>query len=484
LKCSTLDMVKYSTGDVSTSLTLNSLFGFAMVYYTQALGLSPVWAGLAMGLATFWEAVSDPIMGYITDITRSKHGRYHPYMFIGGITMMLVFFFLWKVPAFFLVTKVLLFCYLVVMNLLLRTLFTVFFIPYTALGFEICTDYDGRSKLQGIRLAMNMLANLLGPALSWTIFFSQTPQQKAAGIEPNSIAANYVNMGTGFTAAGLLFVLYCCIATYKYKQDSRNLQTGSTGIAGFFKEMLGILKDKNARSVYLFLFIALVGVAMVSVFQMFCYIHFLACTAFMKTLIHGSSMVGMGIGGLISQYMVRFLSKRGAIVVAVIWNVSCNVILAILYLPGIIEPQAICRIYSFDVPYGFGIFMFFHAAFWVSNGVLLATSAAMIADVSEINLLKTNINKDGSYSSVLCFVNKLAISVAIFIAGFVLSGIGIEGHTGSGTYAKDTIWRLGAVTVLSGPIVSIFALLPVWSYPITREYLKNAREEAACVKCK
>ena len=448
-----------------------------MVYYTQALGLSPVWAGIAMGLATFWDAVSDPIMGYITDITRSKYGRYHLYMLIGGITMMLVFFLLWKVPVFFLGSKTLLFTYLVVMNLLLRTLFTVFFIPYTALGFEICTDYEGRSKLQGIRMAMNMLANLLGPALSWTIFFSQTPQQKAAGIEPTSISANYINMGVGFTVIGLIFVVVCCFATWKYKTDSRNLKVEAVGVSGFFKDMLNIFKDKNADFVYMYLFIALVGVALVSVFQMFCYIHFLACTAFMKTIIHGGSMIGMGLGGLVSTYLVRCMGKRKAIIAAVIWNVSCNIILAVLYLPGIIKPQAVCAISSIDIPYGFIVFTIFHAAFWVSNGVLISTSTSMIADVSEINLLKTGINKDGSYSAVLSFVNKLAISVAILISGYILTAIGVEGQTVGSGYGDEISWRIGAVTVLSGPAISIFALIPVWFYSVTKESLENLRKE-------
>jgi GPH family glycoside/pentoside/hexuronide:cation symporter len=62
--------------------------------------------------------------------------------------------------------------YLVVINLLQRTAITVFYVPYVALGFEICTDYKGRVTLQGIRSAINMLSNLLGPGLAWAISFA------------------------------------------------------------------------------------------------------------------------------------------------------------------------------------------------------------------------------------------------------------------------------------------------------------------------
>ena len=164
-------MTKYSLGACTESLVLNSFFGFSMLYYTKALGLSPELAGIATFIATFWDAITDPVMGHISDNTRNRFGKRHPYMFFGGIFMVTVFFFIWYVPAPFKSNLTLLFWYLVALNLLLRTSYTIFVVPYTALGFEICEDYAGRSKLQGIRNGLNMAANLFGPAMAWMIFF-------------------------------------------------------------------------------------------------------------------------------------------------------------------------------------------------------------------------------------------------------------------------------------------------------------------------
>lgn len=164
--CPLSSMITYGTGACSESLVLNSIFGFAMMYYTDALGLSPFLAGIAMFIATFWDAITDPVMGHISDNTRSRYDRRHPYMLVGGLLMIASFFFVWYVPGVFKDKTVSLFLYLVAMNLLVRTGFTIFSIPYTALGFEICTDYNGRTKLQGVRFGMNMAANLCGPALA------------------------------------------------------------------------------------------------------------------------------------------------------------------------------------------------------------------------------------------------------------------------------------------------------------------------------
>jgi GPH family glycoside/pentoside/hexuronide:cation symporter len=369
--------------------------------------------------------------------------------------------------------------YLLVTNLLLRTFYAMFFIPYLALGFEMCTDYTGRTKLQGIRTALNMLTNLLGPALSWTIFFSQTNSQKIAGIDPNSIPQNYINMGTGFSIVSFLFVLYCCFSTYKYKEDTKNMLFANKTVTDFFANIINIFKNKHAMIVYSYSVIAILGIAIVSVLQMYCYVHFLKAEAVTKTLIHGGTMVGMGLGGLCTQYFVKRFNKKGTAKIAVIWNVMCNLVLAVLFLPGILKPICCILIGNFQFPLGLVVFAFFHDAFWFANGLFLTVSASMTADISEIDELKTGMNKDGSYSAVYTFFLKCAMSLAVLIAGYLLSAIGISGKTGIGsTYSETVVWRLGAATILLGPVIAMFSLIPVKLYSITNEYMQNLRIES------
>jgi GPH family glycoside/pentoside/hexuronide:cation symporter len=94
-------MMVYSVGECANSLVMNSLFGYAMLYYTKALGLTPGLAGWALFVAILWDAASDPIMGHISDNTRSRFGKRHPYLLLGGLAMVVSFFFLWYVPDFF-----------------------------------------------------------------------------------------------------------------------------------------------------------------------------------------------------------------------------------------------------------------------------------------------------------------------------------------------------------------------------------------------
>jgi GPH family glycoside/pentoside/hexuronide:cation symporter len=462
-------MITYSTGDCANSLILNSLFGFAMLYYTDALGLKPSLAGIAMSVAIFWDAISDPVMGHISDNTRSKFGRRHPYMLIGGLCMVASFYFLWSVPDIFKSSMVTLFWYLVAMNLLLRTTFTVFIIPYTALGFEMCTDYTGRTKLQGIRTGMNMATNFCGPALSWAIFF-----QNKGDIRATSVPANFISMGTVFTAASLFFVLFVFFSTLRYLKDSRNIKLTGNSIKGFFVDMKEIILDKYPRWVFAFIFVVILGIALVSSLQMYLYEHFMKFSGNEKSIAHGSTMLGMGLGALFASVFVRHFDKKGAVFIAVLWSVFCNVALAVLFLPGIFKPGQTFNIVGFDLPIPFIVFVFFHGSYWLGNGIMVPIATSMMADVSEIHEIKTGINKDGGYSAVFSFAMKMAMSAAAFISGYCLTMIGFA--TGKGhTQTADVVWRLCAVTLLAGPLISLIALVLIKKYPVNSEFIENIR---------
>ena len=343
--CSTFEMTKYSLGACTESLVLNSFYGFSMLYYTKALGLGPELAGIATFVATLWDAISDPVMGHISDNTKSRFGKRMPYMVVGGVLMLISFFFIWYVPSFFKTDLVvgsttisgmtMLFGYLVAMNLLLRTAYTIFVVPYTALGFEICTDYTGRSKLQGIRVGLNMAANLLGPAMAWFIFF---PNNKGV-VKDTQIAQNYVDMGTVFAIAASVFLFLMLFFMIKHIQDSRQDTTCHSNVGAFFKSIIQIILDKYPRWVFIFMVFVGLGWTMVSTLQMYVFDDFMKLSGIQKTIAHGATMVGMGLGSLSLAFFVRRFDKKGAVYIAVFWSVFCELLLAALFLTGFMKPD-------------------------------------------------------------------------------------------------------------------------------------------------
>lgn len=479
LHCPTFSMIKYSTGSCVESLILNTFFGFSMLYYTKALGLGAEMAGTATFIATLWDAVTDPIMGHISDNTKSKFGKFHPYMFFGGIIMIISFFFIWYVPDFFKTDLVIgkytieamtiLFGYLVVMNLMLRTSYTVFIVPYTALGFAICDEYTGRAKLQGIRNVMSMAANLCGPAMAWVIFFPNNAEV-AGGIKDTQIAQNYINMGTVFSIASLIFLILILYFTTKYIKDSRQDEACHGNIGAFFKNIKEIILDKYPRWVFIFLFFVLLGIVLVSTLQMYVFDDFMLLDGKQKSIAHGATMVGMGLGSLLLSFFVKRFDKKGAVCFAVLWSCMCEFVLATLFLTGFIKPGQFIG----NIPIAFVLFALFHGAYWFGNGILLPTALSMMADVSEIHKIKTGINKDASYAAMYSLAFKISMALSALVAGYCLTWTGFQSGSDA-VQTPESVWNICAMTFLVGPATSLAALIFIYRYPITKDFLEKMR---------
>ncbi len=472
--CTTGNMVTYSLGECANSLVMNGIFGFAMLFYTKSLGLDPKWAGLAMSLSVFWEAVTEPVMGHISDNTRSRWGRRHPYMLVGGLLMALCSYLIWTVPGACRGSQSAVFWYLVGMNLLLRTGLTMFFIPYLALGFEMCDDYHGRARLQGIRQVLNMAANFAGPAMAWTFFF-----QDQNNIQATTVEANYHHMGGTFAIATAVFVLLVVIRTFRWHEDTCDAPRRSDRgwLGHFLTEMRQILADPNPRWVFVFIFVVCVGMVIVSSLQMFVYDDFMKFPAWQKSIAHGGTMVGMALGALISAGLARRFDKRGAVLVGGVISIGCNFALAALFLTGLVRPHATLALAGADLPLALILFVMFHAAYWFGNGIVLPVSTAMMADVSEVHRLRTGENKDGGYSAVFSLAMRMAISFSLIVSGWCLSGIGYQVPAPAAGQAPDAIWRLGMVTFVIGALVCVLSLLAIRRYPITRARLESLRSQ-------
>lgn len=482
--CSTWQMITYSLGECANSLVMNGIFGFAMICYTKAFGLNPAWAGIAMSASVFWEALSEPIMGHVSDNTRSRFGRRHPYMVVGGLLMAICSYLIWAVPGALRGSQISTFWYLVLINLVLRTGLTMFFIPYMALGFEICTDYEGRSKLQGIRSILNMAANFLGPAMAWTYFFHDRD-----GVPATTLPENYLHMGGAFAVATAILVLIAVVATWHWHEDTRSSPRHDArgGTARFFADMRQILTDSNPRWVFVFIFVVCIGMVLVSSLQVFVYDDFMRFTSEKighvshSSIAHGSTMIGFALGAALSVGLAKRFDKKGAVICGGLLSLGCNLMLAALFLSGLIPPHTTWQMAGISVPVSLVAFVIFHAGYWMGSGIMLPISTAMMADIAEIHLLKTGENRDGGYSSVFSLAMRMAISFSLIVSGYCLQWVGYRVPHGAEKIVQDpsAVWRVGMVTFVVGGAVGFAALFAILRYPINRVRLQKLRAEHA-----
>ena len=139
----------YGVGDFGFNLFFTTASLYLLYYYTDVLGLSPSAAGWVFAAALIWDAAFDPVMGYLANRTRSRWGRYRPYLLFGAIPLaaswMLIF-----LPTGLEGTALLMFA--IAAHVLFRTMYAVVNMPYLALGSVITSDSNERGVLAGVRM--------------------------------------------------------------------------------------------------------------------------------------------------------------------------------------------------------------------------------------------------------------------------------------------------------------------------------------------
>lgn len=177
-------------------------FTFVFFFYTQVLGVPAGPAGLVLLIATIWDAISDPLMGSISDRARYRLGRRHPYMYAAAVPLGLAYVAMFLPPASASSTTLLL--WLAVSALLVRTAMTVFHVPYLALGAELSSDYTERTAIVGARTAFGMGGLALMLALAWGWFFRATPEFANGQLNPAAYPGFAIACGLAATAAALV----------------------------------------------------------------------------------------------------------------------------------------------------------------------------------------------------------------------------------------------------------------------------------------
>ena len=197
----TASKLSYGVGQIAEGLKNTAIATFVLFYYNQVLGLSGTLAGVALGIALIFDAVTDPLAGSLSDNLTSRHGRRHPFMYASALPLGLAFYLLFSPPAG--MGQVALFDWLLVMILLTRASMTLYHVPHIALGAELSTDYEERTRVVAYRTFFGTFGGLLAYLVGFTLFFTDARggQLNAANYMPYALVVSVLMAGTIFWSA-------------------------------------------------------------------------------------------------------------------------------------------------------------------------------------------------------------------------------------------------------------------------------------------
>jgi GPH family glycoside/pentoside/hexuronide:cation symporter len=189
--------ISYGFGAVAFGIKENGFGYFLLLFYSTVVGLDAGLVGLAIFIALLFDAVGDPVVGYLSDNWHSKWGRRHPFMYASAIPVSLTYYLLWNPPAW---SQTALFWYLLVLAVLIRNFITLYETPSSAMMPELSRDYDERTRLQSWRLFFGWVGGNVMTVLMFGVLLVATKQYPVGTLNRDGYATY------GIVSSVLIFV--------------------------------------------------------------------------------------------------------------------------------------------------------------------------------------------------------------------------------------------------------------------------------------
>jgi glycoside/pentoside/hexuronide:cation symporter, GPH family len=179
----------YGSGDLGYSMNNSIITAFFSVFMVTVVGMPPGLLAIIFIVGRSWDFINDPIIGHLSDRTRTRWGRRRPFLLFGAIPFGLSFILLWLSPNF---SQVGLVIYYSLAYIIYEFLATVVYMPYFALTPELTDDYDERTKLTSFRMMFNIIGSLTAYILPLLIIGNDWTQATKQGVLTMAVIAGTI----------------------------------------------------------------------------------------------------------------------------------------------------------------------------------------------------------------------------------------------------------------------------------------------------
>ncbi|CAA0098967.1 Isoprimeverose transporter [Halioglobus japonicus] len=373
----------FGSGDIFIGGSQVIMAFYYLRFLTDVVQISPALAGTVVLISKVWDAISDPVMGVITDNTRTRWGRRRPFFALAVIGIITSFILLWYPVNFDSETKK--FLYVLATYVYFSTVSTVCLIPYASMSSEISTDYEERNAINGIRL-----------------FFSQASSLVAA-VLPLTIVELFDDASMGWLVMASVFSVFYAIPWLL--------------MFLFTHERVPMTSDKSKFSVESFL-----RPFQIRTFHKLLAMYFLAYLA-------------MDVVAAVFQYYMYYYLDRKNEANLVIGTMLVTQIVLIPVVVTLANRIGKATVYRYSIAlwlFGAGLMAIYNAhwpdytiyivAAIVGSGVVgcVVMPWSIFPDVTDIGELRFEQRIAGSFSGVMTFSRKFSGAIGIFTVGMIL----------------------------------------------------------------
>ena len=422
----------YGTGDFGYSLNNSIIAALFPIFMMDVVGVTPALAAAALFIGRSWDYVNDPLVGYLSDRTRTRWGRRRPWLLFGSLPFALTFILLWIKPAF-ITTDTGMLVFFAAAYLIYEASATTVYMPYFALTPELTQDYDERTQLTSFRMLFNIIGGLTAYTLPMLVIGSMIPEN----------ADRVVLMAIIF---GFLAAVPYLIVFFSVREKKEYIEQQQPRLSDALKAVRRNKPFFFAAMIYLCTWIVII----LAETNLMFYIKYVLKRPNQSSLIMGTIFISAMIALPLWNWVSKKGNKRSAYILGVsFWAVTmCGLALFNAQTP-------LWLLLSICVLMGFGL----------SAAQVLPW--AIIPDAIEWDEYQTGERHEGMFYSLITLMGKVANSLAVPLSLLLLEFTGYVSNA-----AEQPASALLGIKIVIGPIPAallftgiIFAIF----YPLSRE---------------
>jgi len=402
-----------------------------------SLGLSAFWLGVILIIPRLWDAVSDPIVGHISDNIRTPWGRRRPFILVGGILVALCFVMLWWIPKGEMVKawfpsdagfQWFQLGYILLSLLLFFTACTIFEIPHGALGMEMTNDPHVRTRLFS---AKSFVGNLFAMSTPWLFALANMEIFKGPGGN-EADGMRYVSLMVAAILIPLSVLWFFSLREPGFHRVASQKKTP------FWHDMKHAIGNRNFIMLTLTIFTLAMGFNFVNLLGSYIPIFYV----FGGDKVAGAYLLGINgtvwaVTGVLAVFPLNWISpklgKRNTLIVAILLMCAAQLSKIVCYNPSypylIIIPTVLLSM---------GMLFFF------------TLGSSMVGDICDEDDLKTGVRTEGSFYSIFWWFIKMGTALASFVAGALI------------VFTMFDQTQVTKVDAIQGSIKEIHSTVEVW----------------------
>ena len=494
----------FGAGHFVLNLLPGVLGVYLQVFILTAFGMDPVWAGLLGGLPRIFDALTDPVMGFISDNTKSRFGRRRPYIFSGAIISGLLFILMWQLDEN--ASQTFNFWYVMILQILFLVGNTMFATPLVGLGYEMTSDYNERTRLMSLANSMGQIAWMIVPWLYVIIPDVNTFDNPAQGVRTMAVIVGVVCIIFGVLPA------FFCRGIDSANMGNRqviNFKTLASNMKELFKGIKQVSKNKPFMKLCGATFLVFNGFQLVAAFSVFIIVFYMnkgsweqagTWPAWFNTL--NAIITAFIVIPIISRMATKW-GKRNAFLISTFLSIigyilkwwgfdvqlndrfnqtafgqSLNSGVASLFdfLNPYLESAGMSW-FSIDASNGIPWLIFLPIPlFAFGMGGLFTLMMSMTADVCDLDELENGMpRKEGTFGAIYWWMVKLGQALAIILSGVILKIVGFDQNIS--IQAAETMRSLRIADIVVPATTAALAMLVMWTYSLNESRAREIKEE-------